>query len=177
MGRVKRRRTRRSEDLDKFTNQSQPEFDVSADLEIDDSNIEQDWIELPGLLYKYGQALAKAEQEVNDCEEKIKTSRSQLILEISDKPKAFGLEKTTAQSIEACYRIQPEYTNLKKKLNKLTHEVSSIRNVVYSLNAKRTALESLTKLLLQEYYNSHSGINEDEGDTRKRIGKSLKRNK
>lgn len=159
--------------------EEQPELtlNVGEDLEINPDSLDIQWAELPMLIYKYGQALAKAEQRARDLDEKVKTVRSELIIEITDDPSSFGLDKATKDVVEACFRKQKEYIKVKKAHSAAQLEADSLRNVTFCLSAKRASLESLTRLLSMEYFSSNTdgGYLSEKLQTRKQARSKIKR--
>jgi len=61
-------------------------------------------------------------------------------------------KEPTGQAIEAYYRSHSDYVELKGKRSRAAFEVDMLKNAVFAVNKKTTALENLVRLLLGEYF-------------------------
>ena len=128
------------------------EFDYEHDLEIDQFNLDREWVQQPNLFMKYSQAAAEADAEVKQLHEKLKVLRSELILESRTEGGA-----KNANEQEAYYRTKPAFKKLKQKLIESEHEAQILQSTVFAFQQRKQALENLVKLHGQQYFSDPVG--------------------
>ena len=124
------------------------EFDFETDRTIDPDALDTEWLDQPNIFFKYASRLARANKALSDQEELIKTIRSEIIKELMNKG-----EKVTGPVIEATYRTDDDYKEVKALRNELEFERNMIQAAVDAINYhKKAALENLVKLGLADYF-------------------------
>ena len=123
------------------------EYDYEKDVEINEFELEKEWLNQASLYMKYAEASAQAEAEMLEAHEAIKIRRSELIKECKeDNPKA------TAPEIESYYRTDSEHQELKTKWIEAQHNFRILEGVVKSMYMRKSALENLVRMSLSAYY-------------------------
>lgn len=137
-------------------------MDYENDVNIDINSLDKEWLDLPFLLAEYGERCANAKRKMLKAEEKVKTIRSEIILDVARNPDVLGPNvKPTAPNIEAYYRDHPDHQDAKDELINSTHNHEVIQSAVFALQAKKQALENLVKLHGMDYF-SEPHIKNDE---------------
>lgn len=162
-------------------------MDYEKEMEIDESALEQEWLDQTTLATKYGRNWAVCRQELTLAEENIKLVRSELIKEASEDPDHYlGADvKPTAPVVEAYYRNHTRHKEAKKDWVDAQFE-ANVAEIAYKeiSYTRKAALENLVKLFMADYFAGPStpkDITEEREERRKRhnkgIGKGMKRKK
>ncbi len=129
-------------------------MDYIEDLKINPDQLDIEWIEQPLLFHKYTAKSAEANKFVRKCEELVKVTRSELVLEAGTMGEAVlgkGI-KSTATNIEAYFRNHATYKKVKETLHEAMYEQEMLANAVYAFHQRKVALENLTRLQGQNYF-------------------------
>jgi len=128
--------------------------EYSKDAAIDESALDVELLRLPELTLKYGRIYAEWQKEVSRLEEEIKTKRSELIMEVNEDPEAtVGKAKPNGADIEAYYRVDPEYKELKSELLEAQYETNMAEIAYKEISyVKKGSLSDLVKLHGQSYF-------------------------
>lgn len=155
-------------------------IDVDTDIMIDPDNLDVELVQLPNLLFKYGELATEAEKKVREAQENVKTVRSRLILYANENPEEIEGGKATVQSVEAFYRNHPDHVEAREKEIQAEYEASMVKNAISAIYTKRQSLENLIRLLNMEYFSGPSvpgdlsnRVEEAREETRGRIAASL----
>jgi len=122
------------------------------DLKIDPDNLDVEWLNQPNIFMEYAELSARAEYEAKRAEEKVKTIRSEIILEVQQNPDLVPEGKATAQATEAYFRTKPEYKEAKRAMHEAYYNAQILANAVSAFHQRRVALENLVKLQGQGYF-------------------------
>lgn len=124
------------------------------ELEIDFSQLDVEWGRQDFLLAKYIKACAFAEKMVRKAEEKVKFTRSTLILEVTEDPEGcLGKgQKATAQTVEAYYRTNEDYKEAKSELSNAMYIRDLVLGEKSRCYGRKTILEEATKLSLAGWF-------------------------
>lgn len=122
------------------------EFDYEADLAIDPNYLDAEFLNHSQLFMKYARESAKAKKAASLSEEKVKVTRSTIIMEL----KSSG-EKYTESAIEANYRLDPRHIAAKEEQIEAAYHADLMENAVYALQSRKTALENLVRLYATSY--------------------------
>jgi len=129
------------------------QYNIKEDAAINPSELDVAWLEQANLVAKYGKALARAEMEVNECDERVKSTRSRLVIEANEDPSVLGDGvKATAQTVEAFYRNDSEYQKQKGRKINAESVAERLRSAINVLYHRRSALENLVRLHGSEYF-------------------------
>ncbi len=153
------------------------EPNYEKDLDIDPNNLDVEWLRQPQLISNYSRLKADADKHVRELEEEKKTLRSELMLEAWRKGEKLLKVKPTVTSVEAWYRLQPDYISVIDELNDAYHEAEVLEGAVRGLAHKKTALENLVVLLGREYFsapNAPHDLSKAYEDSKKNLQKAAK---
>lgn len=128
---------------------SSEEFDYETDLSIDPHYLDAEFLNHPMVFMKYSQESARANKAAKLAEERVKTTRSILIKRAKDSG-----DKHTETTLEAYYRLDPSYIQAKKDWVEATFRADLATNAVFAMQARKSALENLTRLHGQEYFST-----------------------
>ena len=125
------------------------DHNYEVDLEIDQHQLDQEWLNQPNLFMKYAEAQAEAKRILDNAHEHVKVTRSKLVRECkSNFPKATGPE------IEAYYREDKRHRRAKDKMIEAEYDYSLMCGAVQGFHMRKRALEDLVRLWAGEYYSS-----------------------
>ena len=124
------------------------------DIRIDENSLDIEWLEQASLAMKYGKIWNDAKKKVRMIEEQIKVTRSELIEEAYENPQELlNVSKATAQTVEAYYRNDEAYKELKDALIEAEHELNIIEIAKNEICfTRKSALENLVVLHGQQYF-------------------------
>ena len=118
----------------------------AEDIRIDPDALDIEWVKQASLFGKYAALKSAADRKVNECEQRLKVRRSQLLLEARDKG-----AKNAAQE-EAYYRTHPDHQALKKEWIDAQYEADILGSAVSAFGHKKSALENLVRLQSANYF-------------------------
>lgn len=123
------------------------ENEYQKDLEIDEFNLDKEWLEQSNRYMKYAELCADAERDMNEIHEELKVTRSELVTECKEEdPKATGPE------IEAYYRTATSHKDLKDQFLTAQHNFRIMETAVRAFYMRKVALENLVRLQLSSFY-------------------------
>lgn len=131
------------------------ELDFNADVRIDESALDIEWLEQASLSIRYGEYWAKCKKRVAKCEERLKLVRSELVDAANRNPdKLLGEgNKPTAVNVEAYFRTHERHIEAKKELLQAQYELDLAEIAKNEISfTRKTALENLVKLHGQNYF-------------------------
>ena len=130
------------------------ELDYDKDIHIDETALDVELLEQSNLARKYGKHLVHIRKQEAKAHEKVKTCRSELVNDSNGDPqKTTGKSKPNAADIEAYYRRDKEYQELKQDWIDATAELEfaelAQREISYG---RRRSIEGLITLHGQQYF-------------------------
>lgn len=123
-------------------------------LKIDINALEEEWLNQPRLYAKYSKIKAEAKADMDRAAEKVKTVRSELILEARKGGKDLLGFNPTDSSIEAWYRTQKKWLNAREEYIDAEYEYNILDGAVFAFSQRKYALENLVSLWIGNYYSS-----------------------
>jgi len=129
-------------------------MNYEQDIRIDPDSLDVEWLGQAELALKWAKHLTSLRKEVNQMEERKKTIRSELILEVNEDPeKLIGKKTPNANDIEAFYRTDKDYKQTVKKLLDLQEELEFAELIFQEIAwTRKKALENLVILHGQQYF-------------------------
>ena len=126
------------------------------ELEVDFSQLDVEWGRQDHLLDKYLKASAYCEKMVRKTEEKIKFTRSTLVLEVTSDPEGcLGKgQKANGPQIEAYYRTNEDYLEAKKEWVEAQYICDLVNGQKSRAYGRKTILEEATKLSLAGWFSA-----------------------
>lgn len=134
------------------------ELNYEKDMYIDESQLEQEWLNQAALAIKYGKYFAECKKVVTLAEEKVKLVRSELTSKIIADPRKYVKnldpgKSPTGPVIEATYRNHKKHIKAKEAWAKAMYELDLAEIAYKEISfTRKTALENLVKLHGQNYF-------------------------
>jgi len=125
------------------------EFNYEEDLKIDPNYLDAEFLNHSLLFMKYAQESARSNKAAKAAEEHVKTVRSQIIKRCKESG-----DKHTETTLEAAYRLDPEYIEAKQEWIEATFYADLCNNAVFAMQSRKSALENLIRLHGQEYFST-----------------------
>lgn len=135
--------------MKKKRNEDLPTEDI---FEIDETNLDEEWIRQPKLMFRFARLQAEAQDAHNRAESNLKLVVADLDVAIRSRPKRYGLEKTTEPSIKAAILSQPEYEQANDRVLRTKHRADVFGAAVRAIEHRKKALEKLVDLWTQSYF-------------------------
>lgn len=162
-------------------------LDYAADIRIDETALDVEWLEQSALAMKYGKHFAKCQDRKRKAEENIKIIRAELTAKANKNPdKWLGVGvKPTAPVVEAFYRTQQEHLDAKEEWLEACLECDMAEVAKNEISfTRKAALEHLVRLHAANYFagpNLPRNIEEErqkrEQNIMDRVGQNLQRRK
>jgi len=124
------------------------------DIRIDQDRLDVEWLRQADLVYEYGEALAEAKDYTRRCHQKVKLTRSELVLKAKKglAEDIIGVKKPSDSVCEAYYRTHPDYVEAVEDQLQAQKEEDQLQQAMFAIQSRRTSLEHLVRLLQQEYF-------------------------
>jgi len=129
------------------------DFDYEKEMNIDPDFLDVEFLNHPTLAMKVGKLSAIANKEAKEAEERVKTLRSELVMQANTEPDKYlgkGV-KPTAPVVEAYYRTDEDYVEAKTELIEAQYNADMLNHAVFAVQARKTTLENLVRLIGLEY--------------------------
>ena len=132
-----------------------------AEFEIDEGNLEKEAHRQIELMRKYGELHAQAKWAWERADNKKKSVRSRLILEVERDPSVLKGASKNMQTVEAYYRNNVEYKEACATLAERVYELELMQNAMFALAHRRDMLDLFNKRQM-----ALNNINNSERDDR-----------
>lgn len=123
-------------------------------LEINEFELDKEWIKQPATYHKYATKLAEAKYRLEEAKAQTELVKAELSSEIRNNPNEYGLAKITESVVASTILTQDEFKSVHAELLDQKHQVDLLQAVVTSLDHRKRALESLVSLHGQDYFSS-----------------------
>jgi superoxide dismutase len=129
-------------------------LDYEQDMKINENSLDIEWLDQAPLALKYGKHVAQLRRKYNELCEKKKTIRSELILEVNEKPgELIGKAKPNANDIEAYYRNHKRYKEAVSNEQDAAEELELAEVAKNEISfTRKAALENMVRLHAQMYF-------------------------
>ena len=146
-------------------------------VEIDELQLDKEWIRQPRLFRKYAFAVADAKLAVANRKADLDLAKADLGLKIREDPETFGVKKVTDASVGAAVIVQAEYRTALRRYNKAKHGLDMLMAVVEALEHRKKALENLVQLFSMNYFaEPKEKVNNERSDFKERVKQRTRRN-
>jgi hypothetical protein len=132
------------------------DYDIELDLEIDPQYIDVEFMNHAIIHTKYAKLAAEANKIAKEAEEKVKVIRSELVNQANEDPDRYlgkGV-KPIAATVEAYYRTHSKHKAAKEEYIEASYHADLLGNYMFAIQARKSALETLARLMLSELYSA-----------------------
>lgn len=139
---------------------TQPSIDLNyrGDLEIDKFDLPGEWERQPTLYARWAEEWAYAVQTRDQAKDNLDLVKANVDSAIRKEPTEYGFtSKPTEAAILGCVVQQIDYEEAMEKLHQANLNVNLLAGAKAGFDHKKRALESLTTLMVNEFYQS-SGV-------------------
>lgn len=123
-------------------------------IHIDEMNLDREWINHPGLYFKWARKLADARMEADELKARIEVVAAELDKDIRESPSLYEVEKVTEAAVKSAVIAQETYQKAVRRFGKAKHKVDIYQAAVNTLDHRKRALENLVDLHSQNYFSS-----------------------
>jgi len=156
------------------TTEKQDDFSF---FDIDEHNLDREWVEQPSLYFKWARKVADARMVLDEAKAEVDVTKAEVSRLIRDDPEDFGLEKVTEAAVTAAIPEHPDMMRAVKALSKAKHDVDIYQAAVNALDHRKRALEKLVDLHGQNYFSSPKAPDQDSAASLEESGKQQTRRK
>lgn len=159
-------------------------IDPERDFQIDENNLDSEWIGQPRLYFRYASGVADARRDLDECKSDLEVTKAELYRKISgcEDPAVYGLKKTTEAAIASAIVEQDSCREAQGAVVEARHRLDVLSAAVAALDHRKTALTKLVDLFLANYFSnpkaspgSKDRMDEVEKDSVRRRGRRSKR--
>lgn len=159
-------------------------MNYEKDMQIDEANLDLEWLEQPTLMVKYIRHAAQCDLERDQTKEALDLLKAELDLAIRSDPEKYGLTKVTEGAIASTILMDKEYKKLNAEFQEISFESKVANNAIRAVDQRKSALENLVRLHGQQYFAGPSipkqldeKRTQREQDRNKKISSGLKRSR
>lgn len=130
------------------------ELNYEADVKIEESALDVEWLQQPALALKYGQHAAFMRKQANLAEQRVKVVAAELTrAAANDSLNLTGKEKPTVGEIDAFVRTHPDHQRLKQAWIDADYEATYAETAHKEISfTRKQSLENLVILHGQNYF-------------------------
>lgn len=121
-------------------------------FDLDPNRLDEEWVSQPRLFWEAARKLADARADYERAKAAREVEKAELDRAIRRDPEDFGMNKITEGAIEQVILLQKTYKRANEEVIKAKHTVDIFEADVRTLEHRKSALEALVKLRLEEYY-------------------------
>jgi hypothetical protein len=122
------------------------------EIKIDETALDIEWLDQPGLFMKYSKHLAQMRKEVDEAKQDLDIKFAEVDRRIRETPEAYGIEKVTEPAIKTAILTEDEYQESQKHYLEVKYEMDMAQGAVNAFNQRKDALENLVRLHGQQYF-------------------------
>jgi len=148
--------------------------DESSVLQIDEHNLEVEWVRQAGLYYRYAEEAAQARRQFDEAKAEQDVTKAELDQAIRSDPEEYGLERVTEAAISAAIPQQSSYQRCVEEVNGAQHAMRIADAMCRALEHKKAALTKLVDLHLASYYAEPPKPDDPDGVMEERATKSIR---
>ena len=127
-------------------------MDYQSDIEINENDLQKEWIAQPSLYMKYSELLVDAQENERNAKENIDVVKAQVDLKIREsEPEDHGLKKFTDPTLKSLVDTHEKVKASKKEYNKKRKEAALMQAVVNAMDHRKKALEYLSRFHLSGF--------------------------
>lgn len=149
----------------------QSQEDDFSFFEIDEHNLDREWVKQPSLYFTWARKLADARQDLDEAKAKVDVTKAEVSRAIRDDPEDHGLEKVTEAAVTAAIPEHPDMIRAVKELSKARHKVDVYQAAVNALDHRKRALEKLVDLHGQNYFSTPRAPDAESAEALEEAGK------
>lgn len=118
-----------------------------SDFQVDELNIQHEWLRQADLVKEYGDHQADAQQAYDKAKAALDVAKFRAAKAIRLEPGRYGLTKDTEKAIEQAVPAHPDVLNAISEAIDARHDLDVAKAAVSALDHKRTAMSSLVNLI------------------------------
>ena len=128
------------------------DLDFEADIRIDLTELDAEWLRQPVLMGRYGRLLADARRNLDRKKFKRDILRAQLAAKVRKNPDLYHIDRISNEAVGNAVEQMPECRDAEQAVNKASYHVEVMEAAVRSMHHRRDALENLVRLHMAEYF-------------------------
>jgi hypothetical protein len=127
-------------------------MNYEADIKIDETALDLEWMEQPSLMIKYTRYSAEMRKVADEIEAELDVTKAEVEKEVRENPDKFGISKVTEAAVKAAILLDSRYIKVNKDLIKAKFEAKVAEGAVKAFDHRKDALENLARLLGLQYF-------------------------
>lgn len=131
---------------------SDQEKSLKKDLLIDPKDLGAEWLNQPSLFNEWGRLHSEAVFVKDQAKDRLALVEAELDGKIRKAPELFGLEKVTDKAINSAIIRDSDYQEALEELRETEKIASELSVAKYAMDQRKTALEMLSRLFINDLY-------------------------
>lgn len=129
-------------------------MNYEQDIEIDETALDIEWLNQPGLMMRYARHLAQMRRDLDEAKQNLDVVKAEVDRNIREFPEKYGIDKLTEGSVNSAVLTSKKYKEAQEKYLNAKFEADMAQGAVNAFEQRKTALENLVKLNGQQYFAS-----------------------
>ncbi len=121
-------------------------------IHIDETRLDEEWVNQPGLRFKYGRKLADARERMDEAKADLDITKAELDRDIRSDPEEYGVERISEAAIANAVQLQEEFHKANAVFRIRRHDVAIYEAAVFAIDHRKRALEKLVELFMADYF-------------------------
>ena len=121
-------------------------------LEINKFELDREWMEQSGLYQRFSRIYAKQIEKLERADSVRKLTEAQLGKDVRENPDKYDLRKATDAAVKETVICHPIYQNAVADAIKATYNVALLKGTCEAIQQRKSSLENLVKLFLNNYW-------------------------
>jgi hypothetical protein len=127
-------------------------MNYEQDIEIDETALDVEWLNQPGLMMKYARHSAQMRRELDEAKQNLDITKAEVDKDIREHPDKYKLEKITEGAIFSTILTAKKYQDTNAEYLAAKYESDLAQGAVNAFEQRKSALENLVKLNGQQYF-------------------------
>jgi hypothetical protein len=133
-------------------NEEKSSINYEAEIIIDETALDVEWLEQAALFLKYARHLAQSRMELDQAKQALDIIRAGLDKDIRELPDQYGITKITDKAVEATIITLVEYQEAFQEYLDAKYETDMSQGAVQAFQQRKDALQELVRLHGQSYF-------------------------
>lgn len=134
--------------------------DFSERLEIDPSDLVEDWQDQVTLIWEAGHFSATCRRDLDVLRERLKLYEAELQTRIRKNPEDFGVDKVTDKAVQSVVEGDKKRNNLVQSITEADYTYGLSLAAVKSVEHRKSALENICRITMSEFYGTPRATSE-----------------
>jgi hypothetical protein len=151
-------------------------MNYEEDMKIDEQSLDIEWLEQPGLMFRYTKYAADIRLRADKAKENLDLVKADIDKDIRTNPEKYDIEKITETVVLNTIIGNVRYRKANEELSNAQYELNIANGAIRAIEARKDALENLGRLLGLQYFAGPKiprNLSEEKESRQKKINSSI----